>query len=97
MFRRPKFSSILRKNKPVKFRKQIFFSLLIVKANLESSGQKSGNIFEGDDRDVEGVAEPDEPSALDGSVDVQATYNRNISKINFLRSSTIDTWVLKLT
>jgi hypothetical protein len=68
----------------------LFFSLLFVKANLESSGQKSGNIFEGDDRDVEGVAEPDEPSALDGSVDVQATYNRIISKINFLRSTNLD-------
>lgn len=39
---------------------------------LGSSGQEAGDVLEGDDGDVEGVAEPDEASALDGGVDVKA-------------------------
>ena len=40
---------------------------------LGSSRQEARHIFKGDQRNVESVAEPDETSALDRSVDVQAT------------------------
>ena len=43
---------------------------------LERAGKKSGHVLEGDDRNVEGVAEADEPRALDRSVDVEATWPR---------------------
>ena len=43
---------------------------------LECAGKESRYIFEGDDGDIEGVTEPDEASALDGSIDVQAALNK---------------------
>ena len=38
---------------------------------LLDAGQKSGDVFEGDQWDVEAIAEPDEPGGFDRSVNVQ--------------------------
>ena len=40
---------------------------------LSCAGQEAGNVNEGDNRNVEGVAEADETGAFSGSVDVQHT------------------------
>ncbi len=40
---------------------------------LSGTGQEAGHIDEGDKRNVEGIAETHETSALDGGIDVQAT------------------------
>ncbi len=40
---------------------------------LGSTRQESGHITHGDDRDLEGIAEPDEPGSFDAGIDVQAT------------------------
>ena len=39
---------------------------------LVDTGQESGDINEGDERNVEGIAEADETSTLDGGVDIEA-------------------------
>ncbi len=38
---------------------------------LGDAGQEAGDVFKGDERDVEGVTEPDEPGSLDRGVDVE--------------------------
>jgi len=42
-------------------------------AHLGSAGEEAGHVDEGDDGDVEGVAESHEARALGRGVDVQAT------------------------
>ena len=56
---------------------------------LGSSRQETRHIFKGDQRNVESVAEPDETSALDRSVDVQAASRvpKNTQKIVFRKAS----------
>ena len=39
---------------------------------LIGAGQKAGDVFERDDRDIEGVAEADEAGAFDRGIDIEA-------------------------
>ena len=43
---------------------------------LKSSGQEPRDVLESDDRNVEGIAEANEPRAFDRRVDVQTTCPR---------------------
>ena len=45
--------------------------------SLRQTWQKSRHVFEGDEWDIEGIAEPHEPCTLDGRRDVQTAYNQN--------------------
>ena len=40
---------------------------------LLGAGQEAGDVHEGQDRDVEAVAEPHEPRSLAGRIDIEAT------------------------